>query len=72
MFQKFSSEHKGGRRNDKCLRADRPFIMVETALYLHRALGALVMPIVLTGAMSPLGIEGSDGLQNLTESLLAV
>ena len=30
------------------------------------------MPIVLTGAMTPLGFEGSDGLQNLTESLLAV
>ena len=28
-------------------------------------------PIVLTGAMTPLGFEGSDGLQNLTESLLA-
>jgi L-asparaginase/Glu-tRNA(Gln) amidotransferase subunit D len=30
------------------------------------------MPVVLTGAMTPLGFEGSDGLQNLTESLLAV
>src|SRR5215475_13985690 len=46
--------------------------MVETALYLQRALESPVMPIVLTGAMSPLGFEGSDGLQNLTESLLAV
>jgi L-asparaginase len=46
--------------------------MVETALYLQRALEAPLMPIVLTGAMSPLGFEGSDGLQNLTESLLAV
>jgi L-asparaginase len=46
--------------------------MVETALYLQRALEAPVMPIVLTGAMTPLGFEGSDGLQNLTESLLAV
>lgn len=27
---------------------------------------------ILTGAMTPLGFEGSDGLQNLTESLLAV
>jgi L-asparaginase len=26
---------------------------------------------VLTGAMTPLGFEGSDGLQNLTESLFA-
>ena len=46
--------------------------MVETALYLQRALPAPGAPIVLTGAMTPLGFEGSDGLQNLTESLLAV
>ncbi|MGB6744642.1 MAG: asparaginase domain-containing protein, partial [Terracidiphilus sp.] len=29
------------------------------------------VPVILTGAMTPLGFEGSDGLQNLTESLLA-
>jgi L-asparaginase len=46
--------------------------MVETGLYLHRALPALEVPIVLTGAMSPLGFEGSDALQNLTESLMAL
>jgi L-asparaginase len=46
--------------------------MVETGLYLQRALPKLSVPIVLTGAMTPLGFEGSDGLQNLTESLLAV
>ncbi len=46
--------------------------MVETGLYLQRALAKLETPIVLTGAMTPLGFEGSDGLQNLTESLLAV
>ena len=46
--------------------------MVQTGLYLYRALPNLQMPIVLTGAMTPLGFEGSDGLQNLTESLLAV
>jgi L-asparaginase len=27
--------------------------------------------VILTGAMIPLGFDGSDGLQNLTESLLA-
>jgi len=47
-------------------------IMVETGLYLQRGLGELHMPIVLTGAMTPLGFENSDGLQNLTESLMAV
>jgi L-asparaginase len=45
--------------------------MVQTGLYLQRALPVLNVPIVLTGAMRPLGFEGSDGLQNLTESLLA-
>jgi L-asparaginase/Glu-tRNA(Gln) amidotransferase subunit D len=30
------------------------------------------VPVVLIGAMIPLGFEGSDGLQNLTESLLAI
>ncbi len=46
--------------------------MVETGLYLRRALPKLEVPIVLTGAMAPLGFEKSDALQNLTESLLAL
>ena len=45
--------------------------MVETGKYLQRAIPDLNTPIILTGAMTPLGFEGSDGLQNLTESLLA-
>ncbi len=45
--------------------------MVQTGLFLLRHLGQPPVPIVLTGAMTPLGFEGSDGLQNLTESLLA-
>jgi L-asparaginase len=45
--------------------------MVETGLLLQKKLPRLHAPIVLTGAMTPLGFEGSDGLQNLTESLLA-
>ncbi|HLG96346.1 MAG TPA: asparaginase [Bryobacteraceae bacterium] len=45
--------------------------MVETGLLLERGLPDLKFPIVLTGAMTPLGFESSDGLQNLTESLLA-
>ena len=35
------------------------------------ALAGLRHAVVLTGAMTPLGFERSDGLQNLTESLLA-
>jgi L-asparaginase len=46
--------------------------MVETGLYLKSGLANLHVPIILTGAMTPLGFEGSDGLQNLTESLFAV
>lgn len=45
--------------------------MVETGMYLQRHLENLQQPIVFTGAMTPLGFERSDGLQNLTESLLA-
>jgi len=45
--------------------------MVNTGLLLQRRLPRLKVPIILTGAMTPLGFEGSDGLQNLTESLFA-
>ena len=45
--------------------------MIETGLYLKRSLPELAFPIILTGAMTPLGFESSDGLQNLTESFLA-
>jgi len=46
--------------------------MVQTGRFLKQALPELNVPVVLTGAMTPLGFEGSDGLQNLTESLFAV
>ena len=45
--------------------------MVDTGLLLQRSLANLTIPIILTGAMTPLGFESSDGLQNLTESLMA-
>jgi L-asparaginase len=45
--------------------------MVETGRLLKQRLADLKYPIVLTGAMTPLGFERSDGLQNLTESLFA-
>jgi L-asparaginase len=45
--------------------------MVKTGLFLQKRLPHLEVPIILTGAMTPLGFEGSDGLQNLTESLFA-
>jgi L-asparaginase len=45
--------------------------LVETGLLLKQRLRHLKFPVILTGAMTPLGFEKSDGLQNLTESLLA-
>jgi L-asparaginase len=45
--------------------------VLETARELERNLPELPVPIIFTGAMSPLGFEHSDGIQNLTESLLA-
>jgi L-asparaginase len=45
--------------------------LVETGMLLKKRLRGLKFPVVLTGAMTPLGFEKSDGLQNLTESLLA-
>jgi L-asparaginase len=45
--------------------------MVETGMLLKRRLTNVTRPVILTGAMTPLGFERSDGLQNLTESLFA-
>ena len=45
--------------------------MVETGRLLKREINNLKYPVILTGAMTPLGFERSDGLQNLTESLFA-
>jgi L-asparaginase len=46
--------------------------MVQTGLFLKQSLPDIKVPIVLTGAMAPLGFEASDGLQNPTESFFAV
>src|SRR5258708_19347727 len=46
--------------------------MVETGLYLQARLGILPEPVILTGAMTPLCFEGSDGFHNLTANLLPV
>jgi L-asparaginase len=45
--------------------------MITTGLFLKQHLPDVPVPIIFTGAMTPLGFEGSDGLQNLTESLFA-
>lgn len=44
---------------------------VETGRFLDENLPSLPVPIVLTGAMVPLGFDGSDGQQNLAQSLMA-
>jgi L-asparaginase len=45
--------------------------MVQTGMHLYHGLSDLKVPIVMTGAMTPIGFEGSDALQNLTEGLFA-
>jgi L-asparaginase len=45
--------------------------MIDTAKFLKSRLYDLRYPVILTGAMTPLGFERSDGQQNLTESLFA-
>jgi len=45
--------------------------VLQTAQELERNLPELDLPIIFTGAMTPLGFDCSDGIQNLTESLLA-
>lgn len=45
--------------------------LVETGRLLKARLTDLKHTVILTGAMTPLGFERSDGLQNLTESLFA-
>ncbi len=45
--------------------------MVQSGLEIRKAIPSPEFPIILTGAMAPLGFERSDGLQNLTESLFA-
>ena len=45
--------------------------LVETGKTVATELGRPSVPIVMAGAMIPLGFENSDGLQNLTEAILA-
>lgn len=45
--------------------------LVQTGMLLKERIADPRCAIVMTGAMTPLGFEGSDGLQNLTEALLA-
>ena len=45
--------------------------MAKTAQFLQDNIGELSVPVVLTGAMRPMGLEGSDAWQNIAEALLA-
>lgn len=46
--------------------------LVETANEVSQYIESPPVPIVFTGAMVPFVIEGSDAMQNITESLLAI
>ncbi len=45
--------------------------MVETGLAVNAAIVDPLVPVVITGAMIPLGFENSDGLQNQSEAIFA-
>jgi len=45
--------------------------LAKTGELLHRELGQLRVPVVLTGAMRPFAMQRSDGVQNLTEAIFA-
>ncbi len=45
--------------------------MAVTAEYLQEAIPALTVPIVLTGAMRPVGMHDSDAFQNVAEAFMA-
>jgi len=45
--------------------------MVQTGLMVEKAISPAKVPVVMTGAMVPLGFENTDGLQNLTEAIYA-
>jgi L-asparaginase len=45
--------------------------MIETGKAINSKISTLSIPVVMTGAMVPLGFENSDGLQNQTEAIMA-
>lgn len=45
--------------------------MIETGKAIKSKISTLSVPVVMTGAMIPLGFENSDGLQNQTEAIMA-
>lgn len=45
--------------------------LAETGILLHEELDKMHGPVILTGAMKPYVIQGSDGAQNITEALMA-
>jgi L-asparaginase len=45
--------------------------MIETGKAIKSKITSLKVPVIMTGAMIPLGFENSDGLQNQTEAIMA-
>ncbi len=62
---------QAARRGEAVLVTHGTDTMVETGLVVARRLVRPEVPVVFTGAMTPFGVEGSDAIQNLTESLFA-
>ncbi len=59
------------RRNDAVVVVHGTDTMAQTADLLVEQIAKPRVPIILTGAMTPAVIDGSDGRQNLTEALFA-
>jgi len=59
------------RRNDAVIVVHGTDTMARTADLLAERLVDLEVPVMLTGAMTPAVVDGSDGRQNLTEALFA-
>jgi L-asparaginase len=59
------------RRNHAVVVIHGTDTLAETGEVLLAAMPAPPVPIILTGAMVPFVVEGSDGLQNVTEALFA-
>jgi L-asparaginase len=59
------------RRNGAVLVVHGTDTLADTGQALLAAIPVPAVPIVLTGAMVPFVVDGSDGLQNVTEALFA-
>jgi len=59
------------KRNNAVMIVHGTDTLSATGAALLAAMPVPIVPIILTGAMTPFVVEGSDGLQNVTEALFA-